>query len=123
MDERHAYWLAALIDGEGSIIVRKRSGRSGKFVCITIAQNDRRLLDRAAEYAGCGAVYGNQGPRRNGHQLQIFRQADVRRILEQVGPLLVLKAERAAEALSVLNELADRPVRYRENGRFAVRPT
>src|SRR3954451_16898192 len=39
MDERHAYWLAALIDGEGSIIISRRQGRSRLFACITIAQN------------------------------------------------------------------------------------
>jgi hypothetical protein len=122
MDECHAYWLAALIDGEGSIIIRRRKGRSRLFVCITIAQNDRRLLDRAIEYAGCGTVYGNIGRKRNGHQLQIFRQADVRRILEDVAPFLVLKRERAFRGLEVLDGIAQQPRQYRERGRFATPP-
>jgi hypothetical protein len=56
MDERHAYRWAALIDGEGSIIVRARSKSKRKYVTIVVSQNDRRLLDRAVEYAHCGAI-------------------------------------------------------------------
>ncbi len=102
MDERYAYWLAALIDGEGSIITRWRKGRGRPSIVIVIAQNDRRLLDRAIEFAECGTVYQGQGPRKNGCQLQIFRQDDVRRILTAVAPLLVLKAEKAQAALAAL---------------------
>lgn len=102
MDERHAYWLAALIDGEGSIVIRNRKGRQRPFVCVSIAQNDRRLLDQALEYLECGVIYGGHGPRKAGHQLQIYRQADVRRILTILAPLLVLKGDKAMEALATL---------------------
>lgn len=71
-------------------------------MCIAVAQNDRRLLDRAVEYTGCGAIYGSHGPRRKGHQLQIFRQADVLRILMAIEPFLVLKQDKAREAIRVV---------------------
>jgi hypothetical protein len=103
VDERHAYWLAALIDGEGSIINRHRKGRTLPFVYIVVAQNDRRLLDHAVELAGCGQVYTGQGPRKTGCQLHIFRQADVIRVLTAVEPLLVLKREKAQAALLALS--------------------
>lgn len=106
MDNRHAYWLAALIDGEGSIYLRTRPGRSRPVVCVAIAQNDRRLLDRAQEYVGCGHIYGNIGPRRNGHQLQINRRDDVLRILKVVAPLLVLKADKARDAIAALESIS-----------------
>ncbi len=102
MDERHAYWLAALIDGEGSIYIRTRPGRTKPIVCLSVAQNDRRLLDRAAEFAGCGRIYGNIGPLHNGHQLQINRRDDVIRVLIAVLPMLVLKADKARAALLAL---------------------
>jgi hypothetical protein len=112
MDERHAYWLAALIDGEGSIIIRTKPGRNRPFICITIAQNDRRLLDRAVEWVGCGAIYAGQGPRKNGHQMQIFRRADVERILLAVEPHLIVKRDRAQAALAAL--AIPRPVQPRD---------
>lgn len=103
MELHKAYWLAALIDGEGSIIVR-RKGPARLTVTITIGQNDRRLLERAVEYARCGAIYANIGPRQVGHQLQIFRQVDVARLLTILRPILVLKSERAEFGLRVLRK-------------------
>lgn len=102
MDERYAYWLAALVDGEGSIITRERATRPRPVIVLTIAQNDRRLLERATEYLGCGRIYGDIGPRKTGHQLQINKVADLRRVLTAIEPHLVLKQEKARDALAVL---------------------
>ena len=61
-------WLAALMDGEGTISIRKHdsysNGRGGNgrhtqdgFVpFISIANNDRELLDRTRLIVGCGTV-------------------------------------------------------------------
>lgn len=102
MDERHAYWLAALIDGEGSIHLRKPSPGRRPRVCISIAQNDRRLLERAQKYMGCGRIYENIGPLRNGCQLQVNRRQDVLMILVEVIPMLVIKQDKAFAALAFL---------------------
>jgi hypothetical protein len=104
MLKHEAYWLAALIDGEGSIIVRWPKDRVRPKVWITIAQNDRRLLDKAVEYMDCGAIYEGIGPCRKGHQLQVFRQADVLRILKEIQSILVLKGDKAAHAIDVLQK-------------------
>lgn len=105
MDERHAYWLAALVDGEGSIVTRQRIGRRNPQVCLSIAQNDRRLLERAQEYLDCGYIYEGQGPRKLGCQLQVNRRADVVRALTVIAPLLIIKQDKAYAALALLTAL------------------
>lgn len=98
MELEHRTWLAALIDGEGSIIDRVRPGRSFAVV-VVIANNNGPLLLAAQERAGAGRIYRSK---RDTLQLRIERRMDVIRVLSEVEPHLIVKRDRARLALSRL---------------------
>ena len=116
MRVEHAYWLAALIDGEGCISIRDRRRPSERLdVSVVIAQNDVRLLEVARDRASAGRIYTHK----QGSVLRIERAVDVQRILEDVAPLLIVKHQRAVAALAVLEQQRGwKPTRVA--GKFAV---
>jgi hypothetical protein len=112
----HAYWLAALIDGEGSIAIRDRRRPSGRLdVAVVIAQNDVRLLEVARDRAEAGRIYKHV----RSHVLRIERAEDVSRVLGEVTPMLIVKRDRAENALAVLDRQGVW-VAPRVQGRFVV---
>lgn len=93
----HRHWVAAFLDGEGSIIRRDRPGRRPTFV-IVFANNHLPLLEHARELCGSGRIYSSK----RAYQLRIERVGDVHRILKEVEPVLILKREKAQMALETL---------------------
>ena len=118
MKTEHAYWMAAAIDGEGSILIRNRGrGRAGlpRFqVHLVLANQSDRFLEFARTICGCGRVYlGNRAK-----QLRIERRADAVRILKAIEPYLVIKGSKAREAIAII-EAQPPYISKRIRGRFA----
>jgi predicted ATPase len=99
MEPTAAYWLAALMDGEGSIMIRDRHRKSGRLNVVAVfANNDRALLEQAQRWAG-GSIYRAN---KRCWQLQVFRTDEVGALLKAIEPILITKRERAQRALVVL---------------------
>lgn len=100
-------WAAGFFEGEGHINVQERRNKS--FICITVAQVDRRPLDKLQSLFG-GKVYGPYGPyttqKRPYYQYQAYTNFAVDAI-NQMLPYLFHKGEQAQAALNKWKEYCD----------------
>lgn len=97
MTEAELAYIAGIVDGEGAICVRFRSGLnlvgSGRYLHfrVDIAQKDRRLIDWLEERIG-----GNISlrPTAGVYHLNLGKRASVD-LLQRIRPYLVVKGEQA----------------------------
>jgi hypothetical protein len=112
-----AYWMAAAVDGEGSVSLRNRGrNRAGVpryQVHLVLANNDERFLRFAQDACRCGRIYG-----RRAKQLRIERREDVLRVLKAILPYLLIKADKARSCISALESQPPRVVLKGANGKF-----
>jgi hypothetical protein len=123
LDARQCAWLAALIDGEGTIgIWRQRvsSNRSGwhYHAAIQVTNSNKDLIDAAQECLN-GAVHLKNGKRRNPrHKLTYavtVKTRAVAAVLKQVRPYLVAKRKQADVVLEFCRVRDESPVRTSVN--------
>lgn len=114
-EEKDRAWLAALIDGEGSIGIRRfeafsnggdgtKRAQDGFIVHLSIANNDRELLDRCVAITGLGNVriknaVGRKDPRglvqrRDCYGWRLDANAAVQ-VIREVYPHLIAKRRQA----------------------------
>jgi len=116
MTEVGAAWLAAAIDGEGSIFVhaeRRRPDRAFDFslgLSISVTNTFRGFSRRACALAEAGNVTSGRGRRTvTGKRVFVWRTKvanDVRHILERCQPYLTVKREKARLVLRYLRYAA-----------------
>lgn len=96
-------WLAAIIDGEGSIMLtrRKEGGDTYKKVrpVVSVSNTDVRLMDALKERTGTGSVYlhrraPKENQKRDGYTWRL-NASDQRIWIPRIRPFLVLKGEQA----------------------------
>lgn len=101
-------WAAGLFEGEGCVRIRPRG--CGE---MTLAMTDRDVVERFAEIVGAGKVKRNDGPARNGHQVQwrwnVSRFETVQAVVAMIWPWL--GERRRAKALEVLTIAKTRGLR------------
>jgi hypothetical protein len=101
MTEVEAAWLAGLFDGEGSIVC-SRGSDIRRSIRITVTNTRFELLEHLREVVGTGAIIVQ--PRREAHHSPTWywlcHSDNARELLRQMQPWLIVKRERAAEALS-----------------------
>lgn len=98
MKATDAAWLAAIIDGEGYIDV--------PLCRIKVTNCDLKLLQETQRIAGGGRIYSNGTPQRANHR-QAYRwdlqaKADVKRVLNAVGPRLITKRAKSRAVLEAI---------------------
>lgn len=102
----HASWLAAAVDGEGSVILRNRGrgkARAPRFQAhVVIVNNHRGFLEFAQKVAKAGNIYEGAGRRKANWQLRIERRDDVLRVLEAIEPYLIIKKDKARAAMDTM---------------------
>lgn len=117
--DTEAAWLAAVVDGEGSIgLYKKRRRKNGKeylgrTVVIQMSNTNRSFVQRMADVIGCGSTVLriiNFGRHHKGRQ-PIFKYSlegseRCRRVLEQIVEHLIVKRKKAE---AILTELSVRP--------------
>ena len=106
-----AAWLAAVIDGEGSIGLYNY-GKEGRRVCIQISNTNKNFITEMRRIIGCGS----QINRTNWHKshkgrkpMYLYSLKGSNRcywILKQIIPYLIIKRE---VALSIIKELENKP--------------
>jgi hypothetical protein len=103
----HAAYLAALIDGEGSIMLPQK--RSGCSVRLTIANTFRPVLEWVVDVLGVGAIVTkhHKNPKwKTGHTYQINSHA-AHSVIQQIRPYLIIKAKQADLAIATYEGLND----------------
>jgi hypothetical protein len=102
-------WIAGFFDGEGCVSINSgTNGRTEKRyvkVSVSIAQKDRDILEKIREQHG-GKIYEYKSS--NSHALFWQKQCDVKKILEELIPYLIIKKEKAIEALEIIGIPKDR---------------
>lgn len=117
-------WLAALIDGEGSIMLGKRtySGNQRNIkrrqlhfrAVVSICNTDHRLIDALVQRTGIERVYRHRvggdprTPRKRSMWTWRLANDDIRKWLPRVRPHLILKQKQAdllLEALSIKQQI------------------
>jgi hypothetical protein len=99
-------WLAALIDGEGAIMMtRRQSKREASLtnvhhrIVVSVYNTDRRLMDALVERTGIDRVYTHTRTPKENHKKTAYSwrmtSRDIREIMPQVLPWLVCKREQA----------------------------
>lgn len=103
MDEKWKTYLAALIDGEGSICVESDKRRVTCRPRVTIANNCEELLRFAQKLINGSYVYHIFSTEKgNLYQLNLCRSKCVMELLEEILPYLIVKRRKAEEALIFL---------------------
>lgn len=121
MEDTTLAWLAALIDGEGSVMLIKRAASSSATNAmknnthyrarVAVYNTDKRLMDALVERTGIGRVYTHTRAPKHNHKKTSYRWTmvaqDVRRLGPRLLPWLVCKQEQMVLLLEAL-EIADR---------------
>jgi len=111
-EEAFWWWLAGLIDGEGSIRCTKK-----KNVHVLVANTNLTLISTIWHRLKRGEVrvqIRQDGRRKPLYTWRVFNQEDAEFVLRNVADKLVVKAERALEALSVINSRKEKRRKVRE---------
>lgn len=96
MTATEAAWMAAIIDGEGSIIFNHLD-RPMPGIRLSVANTSHELLEAVMRTAGCGTIQ-NQRPATERHRqswLWVTFSGNARSLLRQILPYLVAKQLRA----------------------------
>lgn len=91
-------YLAGIIDGEGSIYSRNRNPH------ISVANTSRPLIDALAELGGHS--HERDRKRSIGNKLRIISGEKAAILLRACLPFLIIKREKAEDALSVWSEVS-----------------
>ena len=106
-----ASWLAAIIDGEGSIGLYD-FGREGRRVQIQMANTDDSLVKRAREIIGCGStvfrtnLHKTHKGRKQMFQYSLKGSNRCYWVLKQISPFLITKKQKAYD---IITELENKP--------------
>lgn len=121
MEDTTLSWLAALIDGEGSVMLIRRSPRASATNAqknnphyraqVGVYNTDERLMTALVERTGIDRVYTHTRDPKHNHKKTSYRWAMVAQDVRKLGPLLlpwlVCKKEQMTLLLEAL-EIADR---------------
>lgn len=115
-------WLAAMVDGEGSLIMTERSDGSTHSPKIRVTSTSRDLIDRLHDLVPNGKIYENGSTGENhsqAYQFAIQRYDDIEWVLEEIGPLLIEKQEKAELMLEYISVRRQATVSRSDDGTFA----
>jgi hypothetical protein len=107
MSETEKAYLAGIIDGEGSILVSRVSrpaNRSGYrfYPVVQIINTSKQMLEWVSTVTGIGKIYNKkhagEGAKRKAYTWKTKHQ-QVRRVLEQILPYLIIKKDSAENCI------------------------
>lgn len=127
-------WLAGMIDGEGSIMIN-RANNNNCAARITVANTNKKILNRVKKITGCGSIrVSHRGSRYDkvGYVWQCGRKDDLKHVLVRVLPYLVGKQRQAKLMLRFLaldaskvtsrNKMRDKMKLLNKRGPSATQP-
>jgi len=120
-------WVAALIDGEGTLTLSRAGSPGLLHPCIRITNTNLELLEEIKRHTGMKGIfyYRRRDHGRFGHKAQAFVEARglrlVLSILKNTLPFLIVKRWRAEVAVEYLESIVDWRGFIRDNGIEAYR--
>lgn len=106
-----AAWVAAIIDGEGSVGIYNY-GREGRRVQIQMGNTDSNLVSRLREIIGCGStvfrtrIHLSHKGRKSMYQYSLKGSNRCYWVLKQICPYLITKKEKVS---GIIKELEEKP--------------
>lgn len=108
-------WLAGIIDGEGTITLKKKRRKDNgniNYIPLTVINNTNlEFLERIKEICGCGTIaqqsssYTKKHPNWNLiYRLEIKGSFNVKTLLKQVYPYLIIKRKHAEIVMRICEE-------------------
>lgn len=92
-------WLSGLIDGEGSLVLREKKEGNTLKPSITISNNSKELMEKLKTVMPFGKIYEDSREDKDNwsktYQFKIWKQKDIKRLLEQIKDNLVIKNKKA----------------------------
>lgn len=96
-------WAGGLFCGEGTTSVLKAKRDKWSYLRMSVAQKDRRVLDKFCSIVKAGKVYAHKN--RSMHSWDCYRQDQVYKVLEKLWPFLSEEkqeqANKAKEKVSI----------------------
>ncbi len=106
ISDGEARWLAALFDGEGSLVCRREADNGDEYGChaaqVSIGGTSRALMERVAAVVGEGNVLEREGQNAPMHYWQTSGKRALG-LLRRIYPFLIVK-QRQARCLIALEE-------------------
>ena len=109
MKDVDAAWLAAAIDGEGTITVTKRKNKivgDGYSPKITIGNNCEEFVEKARRIIGHGGIYSRKyeirGESRITYQFNVGSRGVILLVLKEILPYLIVKKNNAEKIIAWL---------------------
>ncbi len=97
-------YVAGLVDGEGCIWAQQTT--TGRLhYAIRVYNTDRRCLDFAHEALGGWISSRSRGKFKTEYSWTVSNLIDVARLLEQITPFLIIKRQKAGEALEYARQM------------------
>jgi len=122
LTELEKVWLAAMIDGEGSVGIYRSKRANHKYgyrwsTTVSITNTNKDLMDRFAELSDCWVsrrrVNGGSAKNRPIHCVEI-RYTNTRGFLEQILPYLIAKTKQAELVIDFCNMVRGPGQRYQD---------
>lgn len=113
MDTNQIAWIAGILEGEGSFIIR----HDQNFIVITCSMTDEDIIDRLALFSGIGNKNIKQASQPH-HKIQYKWSVSKRRDIEEFLPLILpyMGKRRSNKIIEVMQWLQDHPRQRQENG-------
>ncbi|MBI5347276.1 MAG: hypothetical protein HZB66_01555 [Candidatus Aenigmarchaeota archaeon] len=115
-------WISAIIDGEGHISLRPHSDGKTYKPSITIANNSEKLIQALKKTIPSGRVYIDERKNKKNwsktYQFSVWKQNEIKQLLEQIKKHLIIKKGRAELMLEFLRIRKDFVAKRDKNGRF-----
>ncbi len=102
MSAEECAWLAGLFDGEGHIGIGRQLSQRSRGVKIQITNTNRELLEEVQRVTGVGYIttrYRESEKHRPTHDWYTSGR-NARRILDVISPRLIVKRDKAREAIA-----------------------
>lgn len=113
-------YVAAFLDGEGSIIFNKVRGNS--YIRCLFTNTHEEVLISIQQRLGFGSIQKRK--LRNGWKqcfvLCVSNFEDTERLLRLIRPYLIIKAEKADKALAIINQRTDVSRSYEERNKIIL---
>ena len=110
-------YVAAMIDGEGSILMLSSKGGTRYNPVIVIANTDKKLITYLHNLLGLGHIYVSKpkGKRRRQYILKIGTHLEIFSLLKEVGGYLISKKQLASLMVKYCKSRLDRGVKPGRN--------
>jgi len=116
--QKYAGYIAGLVDGEGSLIIRwdKRHRYLTFSYFMSIGMTHEGVIKWLSDILGVTySVSKRKPPRKTMYVLRVFTQTDLVTLLEELLPWLIVKKEQAETMLRFLNLRAERSAKEYAN--------